>query len=98
MAALEKSLGAKLSVAPNGLGQLNGAYGAAFLGLRRIEKLIAEGKPIPPTAGQAGPAEAAARRRWSAVAVKKAAEPCYLSADCPAVVKQIVVHKLGALV
>ena len=46
--------GDTFNVAPNGLGQLNGAYGAAFLGLRRVEKLLAEGKPIPPTAGQQG--------------------------------------------
>ena len=98
VAALEKSLGAALSIAPNGLGQLNGAYGAAFLGLRRIEKLLAEGKPVPPTAGQGEQVETAARRRWSAVAVKKPAEPCNLSADCPAAVKQIVVQKLAALV
>lgn len=95
--ALEKSLAAKLSVAPNGLGQLNGAYGAAFLGLRRIEKLRAEGKPIPPTAAQEGYVEMARRRRWSAVPVKKPAEPCSLSADCPAVVKQIVIQKLAEL-
>lgn len=96
--ALEKNLTAKLHVAPNGLGQLNGAYGAALLGLRRIEKLLAEGKPIPPTAGQDGYVETARRRRWSAIAVKKPAEPCNLSADCPAVIKQIVIHKLAELV
>jgi predicted CoA-substrate-specific enzyme activase len=91
--ALEKSLAAKLSVAPNGLGQLNGAYGAAFLGLRRIEKLLADGTAVPPTAGQEGYVEAARRRRWSAVPVRKPAEPCNLSADCPAVVKEIVLQK-----
>lgn len=96
--ALEKSLAAKLSVAPNGLGQLNGAYGAAFLGLRRIEKLYAEGKPVPPTAGQEGYAETASRRRWSAIPVRKSVEPCNLSADCPAVVKQMVTQKFAALV
>lgn len=96
--ALEKSLAAKLSVAPGGLGQLNGAYGAAFLGLRRIEKLHADGKPIPPTAGQEGYVEAATRRRWSAIPVRKSVEPCNLSADCPAAVKQIVIQKVAALV
>jgi predicted CoA-substrate-specific enzyme activase len=100
--ALEKNLTAKLNVAANGLGQLNGAYGAAFLGLRRIEKLLAEGKPIPPSAGQEGYVETVRRRRWSAIAVKKPAEPCGQAADCPVVakqvVKQIVMHKLGEAV
>jgi (R)-2-hydroxyacyl-CoA dehydratese activating ATPase len=83
--ALEANLKAPLRVAPNGLGQLNGAYGAALLGLKRVEKLIAEGKPMPPTAGQEG-AAAAARRRWSATAVKKLYEPC-APGDCPVVVR-----------
>lgn len=56
--ALEESLGAHFHVAPDGLGQLNGAYGAAFLGLRRVEKLLAEGKRIPPTAAQQSPGPA----------------------------------------
>ena len=94
--ALEKNLEAKLNVAPNGLGQLNGAYGAAFLGLRRVEKLIADGHPIPPTAGQAGQVENARRRRWSAIAVKKPAEPCAPSGDCPVVVKQAARQQAGA--
>lgn len=66
--ALEESLGEKFHVAPNGLGQLNGAYGAAFMGLRRIEKLSAEGKPIPLTASQEADSEKVAVRRWSAMA------------------------------
>ncbi len=75
--ALESNLKAKLNVAPNGLGQLNGAYGAAFLGLRRVEKLLAEGKPIPPTAAQQVPVETAPVRRWSAKALTtKRVEPC----------------------
>ena len=87
VSALEKTLGAKFHVAPNGLGQLNGAYGAAFLGLRRVEKLLAEGKPIPPTAGQQGVGEKVARR-WSAMAsTRKRFEPCgETSGECPVVV------------
>ena len=89
--ALEKTLGAKFHVAPNGLGQLNGAYGAAFLGLRRVEKLIAEGKPIPPTAGQQGAGEKVVRR-WSAMAAtRKRFEPCGgARGECPVVT---VTHK-----
>lgn len=92
--ALEKNLEAKLNVAPNGLGQLNGAYGAAFLGLRRLEKLIADGAPIPPSAGQEGFVETVPRRRWSAIGVvKKIAEPCNPTAGCPSGTKPITVHK-----
>jgi len=81
--ALESSLGASFNVAPDGLGQLNGAYGAAFLGLRRVEKLLAEGKPIPPTAAQQVPGEAATVRRWSAMAPKRRVEPCRTTGQCP---------------
>jgi len=81
--ALEASLGASFNVAPDGLGQLNGAYGAAFLGLRRVEKLVAEGKPIPPTAAQLGTSETMAVRRWSALAPKKRVEPCRTTGQCP---------------
>jgi hypothetical protein len=84
--ALEENLKDKLQVAPDGLGQLNGAYGAALLGLLRVQKLLAEGKPIPATASQLSSSEPAARRRWSAVASKKLAPPCGTSA-CPAPVK-----------
>ncbi|MCC7059559.1 MAG: hypothetical protein IT508_04935 [Burkholderiaceae bacterium] len=76
VSALEKTLGSPFHVAPNGLGQLNGAYGAAYLGLRRVEKLLAEGKPIPPTAAQEGEAEKKTARRWSAMAAtRKRVEP-----------------------
>ena len=86
VSALEATLGEKFHVAPDGLGQLNGAYGAAFLGLRRVEKLRAEGKPIPPTAAQQGQAETVARR-WSAMAVtRKRFEPCAETGECPVVV------------
>jgi len=50
---------------------LNGAYGAAYLGLRRVEKLLAEGKPIPPTAAQQGDSEKQTKRRWSAMAMTR---------------------------
>ncbi len=73
--ALEQNLKMPLQVAPDGLGQLNGAFGAALLGMRRLERLLAEGKPIPPTAGS-GTAVPAARKRWSAAAVRKRFEPC----------------------
>lgn len=83
--ALESHLKAPLHVAPNGLGQLNGAYGAALLGVRRLERLLADGRPIPPTAAQQGTAAPAPRRRWSAAAVKKRGEPCADPAGCPVV-------------
>ncbi len=85
--ALEESLGASFHVAPDGLGQLNGAYGAAFLGLRRVERLLAEGKPIPPAAAQQG--EAAPVRRWSALAPKKRVEPCRATGVCTVVGKPV---------
>lgn len=81
--ALEASLGASFNVAADGLGQLNGAYGAAFLGLRRVEKLMAEGQPIPPTAAQLGSSEITAVRRWSALAPKRRVEPCRATGQCP---------------
>ncbi len=82
--ALEAHLKSPLRVAPNGLGQLNGAFGAALLGLRRVEKLRAEGKAIPPTAAQSGTADWQPRRRWSAAAVKTQGEPCVPN-ECPVV-------------
>jgi predicted CoA-substrate-specific enzyme activase len=85
--ALEESLGASFHIAPDGLGQLNGAYGAAFLGLRRVEKLLAEGKPIPPAAQQAPGDTTAMVRRWSALAPKKRVEPCRVTGTCPVVGK-----------
>lgn len=82
--ALESSLKAKLNVAPDGLGQLNGAYGAALLGLRRVEKLLAEGKPIPPTAAQQEPGETSTVRRWSTKALTtQRIEPCRATGECP---------------
>ncbi len=87
--ALEESLGAPFHVAPDGLGQLNGAYGAAFLGLRRVEKLLAEGTPIPPTAAQQAPSDMATVRRWSALAPKKRVEPCRITGTCPVIGERI---------
>jgi predicted CoA-substrate-specific enzyme activase len=84
--ALEDNLKDKLNIAPDGLGQLNGAYGAALLGLLRVQKLLAEGRPIPPSASQSAGSDAPARRRWSAIAPKKAAPPCATGA-CPSPVK-----------
>lgn len=87
VSALETALGSAFHVAPNGLGQLNGAYGAAYLGLRRAEKLLTEGKPIPPTAAQQGQAQTQTVRRWSAMAAtRKRFEPCADGTACPVVV------------
>ncbi|HEX5441276.1 MAG TPA: acyl-CoA dehydratase activase [Ktedonobacterales bacterium] len=61
VAALESRLGAPLHLPPNGLGQLNGAFGAALLGLRRAERLLAEGRAITPPSEE-GEFKA---RRWS---------------------------------
>lgn len=61
VAALESKLGAPLHLPPNGLGQLNGAFGAALLGLRRVERLLAEGRAIVPPSGEG----AFKARRWS---------------------------------
>ena len=66
IAALETHLKAPLSVAPDGLGQLNGAYGAALLGAWRVRKLREAGVAIPVPAGsQAQGAGLGGRRRWS---------------------------------
>lgn len=61
VAALEVKLGATLNLPPDGLGQLNGAFGAALLGLRRVERLLAEGRAIPAPGGEG----ASTMRRWS---------------------------------
>jgi (R)-2-hydroxyacyl-CoA dehydratese activating ATPase len=61
VAALEGKLGAALNLPPDGLGQLNGAFGAALLGLRRVERLLSEGREIPTPGGE----KAVAVRRWS---------------------------------
>ena len=85
--ALEQNLKMPLHVAPDGLGQFNGAFGAALLGARRLDRLLAEGKPIPPTAAQHGSTKPAAKRLWSAAAVKKRLEPCAGPGECPVVPK-----------
>ncbi len=87
--ALEDSLKDKLNVAPDGLGQLNGAIGAALLGLRRVQKLIAAGQAIAPAAAKsdAGDATGVTRKRWSAIAVRKPAEPCKSGGECPVATK-----------
>ncbi len=66
VAALEAKLGAPLHLPPQGLGQFNGAFGASLLGLRRVERLLAEGREIPPPGSQ-GQADSTvyAVRRWS---------------------------------
>jgi predicted CoA-substrate-specific enzyme activase len=61
VAALEGRLGAPLHLPPRGLGQLNGAFGAALLGLRRVLRLLADGCEIPAPGGET----ATAVRRWS---------------------------------
>ena len=61
VAALESKLDAPLHLPPNALGQLNGAFGAALLGLRRVERLLAEGRSVVPPTGDAG----FKARRWS---------------------------------
>jgi (R)-2-hydroxyacyl-CoA dehydratese activating ATPase len=67
VAALEAKLGAPLNLPPQGLGQFNGAFGAALLGLRRAERLLAEGHGIPaPGAEVAGESSTIAPHRWSA--------------------------------
>jgi (R)-2-hydroxyacyl-CoA dehydratese activating ATPase len=63
VAALAAKLDAPLNLPPQGLGQFNGAFGAALLGLRRAERLLAEGREIPPPGCEEGPVQAA--RRWS---------------------------------
>ncbi len=85
--SLEEHLKAPLHVAPNGLGQLNGAFGAALLGLKRAETLLAEGHPIPPTARESGTEPELRRRRWSTTAIKKSSEPCAGPGECPVVIK-----------
>jgi predicted CoA-substrate-specific enzyme activase len=61
VAALETRLSTPLHLPPHGLGQLNGAFGAALLGLRRVQRLRAEGRAIPAPSGKGAPAT----RRWS---------------------------------
>jgi hypothetical protein len=84
-------LKASFNVPKEGLGQLNGAYGAALLGLKRVEKLMSEGKAIPLTASAQNNAanQTAGRRRWSTTAVKKIIEPCSGPSGCSIVQKII---------
>jgi predicted CoA-substrate-specific enzyme activase len=66
VAATAVKLGAPLNLPPQGLGQFNGAFGAALLGLRRVERLLAEGQSIPPPGGEhANDSGANTPRRWS---------------------------------
>jgi (R)-2-hydroxyacyl-CoA dehydratese activating ATPase len=67
VAAIEAKLDSALNLPPRGLGQFNGAFGAALLGLRRVEKLLVEGRNIPAPGGD-GAAENGihAAHRWSA--------------------------------
>jgi (R)-2-hydroxyacyl-CoA dehydratese activating ATPase len=74
VAALEAKLGAPLYLPPQGLGQFNGAFGAVLLGLRRVERLLAEGREIPPP-GSEGPTHTT--RRWS-LFVHSAQEPAMI--------------------
>ncbi len=68
VAAIESKLGAPLNLPPAGLGQFNGAFGAALLGLRRVERLLSEGRSIPAPGGEiASEGGILAPRRWSAL-------------------------------
>lgn len=67
VAAIEAKLGTPLNLPPQGLGQLNGAFGAALLGLRRVERLLAEGASIPAPGGADAEEQGAhTAHRWSA--------------------------------
>ena len=52
-----------------------------------MEKLLAEGKPIPPTAAQQGQVQGTVTvRRWSAMAAtRRRFEPCGDTGECPVV-------------
>jgi (R)-2-hydroxyacyl-CoA dehydratese activating ATPase len=65
VAALEALLGSSLHLPPQGLGQLNGAFGAALLGQHRVERLLAEGHGILSQGGDTHAAPPGGRRRWS---------------------------------
>lgn len=75
VAALVRKLGAPLHLPPNGLGQLNGAFGAALLGLRRAERLLAEGRAIASPGGES----AVKPRRWSTYVPESMAAATILS-------------------
>lgn len=67
IAAIEAKLKAPLNLPPQGLGQFNGAFGAALLGLRRAERLLSEGRSIPAPGGDTTAGSSIlAPRRWSA--------------------------------
>jgi predicted CoA-substrate-specific enzyme activase len=67
VAAIAAKLGAPLNLPPQGLGQFNGAFGAALLGLRRAERLVAEGRSIPAPGSEVATEDGIhAPRRWSA--------------------------------
>jgi predicted CoA-substrate-specific enzyme activase len=87
VAALEQHLKGALNVAAGSLGQLNGAIGAALLGMRRAQKLLAEGKSMPLTAAASSQLASpfGGRRRWSAAVIRNPAEPCVGPASCPVV-------------
>lgn len=51
-AAISEKLAAPIYLPPQGLGQFNGAFGAALLALRRVERLLTEGKTIPATVSE----------------------------------------------
>ncbi|HEU5366925.1 MAG TPA: acyl-CoA dehydratase activase [Ktedonobacterales bacterium] len=70
--ALEAKLGNRLHLPPDGLGQLNGAFGAALLGLRRVERLRAEGGAIPAPGGDSITGGTTSRRWSTFVPVGKA--------------------------
>jgi hypothetical protein len=64
--AIAAKLGSPLNLPPQGLGQFNGAFGAALLDLRRAEKLLSEGQDIPaPGSEHAHESGANVPRRWS---------------------------------
>lgn len=76
VAALESKLNAPLHLPPNALGQLNGAFGAALLGIRRVKRLLAEGRSIvPPNSDDAFKA-----RRWSTYVASSASATSVASA------------------
>ncbi|HVB20452.1 MAG TPA: acyl-CoA dehydratase activase [Ktedonobacteraceae bacterium] len=79
VAAIAARLAAPLNLPPQGLGQFNGAFGAALLGLRRVERLLAEGHEIPPP-GSDGPVQTT--RRWS-LFVQAAQEPAVAAGPKP---------------
>jgi len=80
VAAIEAKLGGQLRLSPAGLGQLNGAFGAALLGLRRVLRLLAEGRAIP----AAGDSTMQRAHRWSTyVPASASAAPIPLAALRP---------------